>query len=151
MSSIKELIEGLDRAIEMERSAMQIYQSARHRAAASQEALRLEQIEQAHLAQMQRMEVEKERVQHADGESLIGDAMESIGKAFTDLLAGIPVTLIEESTVPTPATLRRLEEELLGFYQRLLLLADPHTRVLMETAITAGREHVAELERIETL
>jgi rubrerythrin len=150
MSTTKELIEGLDRAIEMERSAMQIYQSARRRAEAD-EALRLQQIEESHLAQMQRMESERERIQHDDGEGILGDAIESIGKAFTDLLAGIPVSLIEDATVPTVATLRRLEEELLGFYQRLLLLADPHARVLMETAITAGRGHVAQLEQIDSI
>jgi hypothetical protein len=142
-----ELIDGLERAIEMERSAMQIYQSARRRAGDAT-ATRLEHIEQAHLAQMQRMEVEKERLEKAEGEGMIGDALESIGKAFTELLAGIPVSLIEDATAPTTTTLRRLEEELLGFYQRMLLLADPHTRVLLEGAITASREHVADLERM---
>lgn len=144
----KELIDGLERAIEMERSAMQIYQSARRRADDAQIA-RLETIEQSHLAQMQRMETEKERIEKEEGEGILGDALESIGKAFTELLAGIPVSLIEDATVPTVKTLLRLEEELLGAYQRMLLVADPHTRVLIEGAITAGREHVAELERIE--
>lgn len=150
MSTRRELIDGLEQAIEMERSAMQIYQSGR-REANDSVALRLQQIEQGHLTQMQRMNAEKERIQEADGEGLLGDALESIGKAFSGLVAGIPVSMIEDSTIPTVATLSRIEEELLGLYHSLLLLADPQSRVVLEGAITACREHITELEHIDSI
>ena len=150
MSTTKELIDGLEQAIEMERSAMQIYQSGR-REASDSVALRLQQIEQAHLTQKQRLTAEKERLQDADGEGLLGDALESIGEAFSGLVAGIPVSMIEDSTVPTVATLTRIEENLLGHYHNLLLRADPQSRVLLEGAITACREHIQELEQIDSL
>jgi rubrerythrin len=150
MSTSRELIDGLEQAIEMERSAMQIYQSGRREADESV-ALRLQQIEQGHLTQMQRMNAERERIQDAEGEGMLGDALESIGKAFTGLVAGIPLTMIEDSTVPTVATLTRLEEDLLGLYHSMLLIASPQSRVVLENAITACREHITELEQIDSI
>ncbi len=150
MSTTRELIDGLEQAIEMERSAMQIYQSGR-READDPVALRLQQIEQGHLTQMQRMTAERERLQQADGEGMLGDALESIGKAFTGLVAGIPLTFIEDSTIPAVTTLVRIEEELLGLYHTLLLRADPKSRVPMEGAITTCREHIKELQQIDAI
>jgi hypothetical protein len=148
MSAAKQLIEGLDQAIELEHRVMQHYKRAGDEAADKGVARRLYAIEENHHRHIERLEARREGLKE---HHFWSDAMKSIGDAVSGIVAGLPRDFIESETFPTYDTLVRSEEQLIAAYEHLRALADQETAELLDAAIADSRLNISTLMELDTL
>lgn len=151
MNKLDPVIDALHNAIEMEKSLKDYYKHASHHAKDSHLADRLRGMEDLHLTFASRVEARREALQKEAGEGLIANALEKIGEAIHDTIAGLPVGLIRTETDPTVEMLVRHEEELLRLYEGLRDGLDPETTTLLDAAAENCRENIRELQQIGAL
>lgn len=151
MNKLDPVIDALHDAIEMERALKDYYKHASHHTKVHHLADRLHGMEDLHHTFASRVEARREALQKEAGEGLIANAIEKIGEAIHDTIAGLPVGLIRTETDPTVEMLVRHERELLALYEGLGDGLDPETTTLVNAAAENCRENIKELEQIGAL
>jgi hypothetical protein len=96
------------------------------------------------------METRREALQRQAGEGVIANAIEAIGDAIYDMLAGLPVAFIHNETHPTIEMLTRHETQLLELYRSLQGTVDPETATLVAAAAENCEGNIAELKSLDT-
>lgn len=142
------IIDGLATAVTMERTLVAYYHSAAEHARHADEAEVMRVNGERHSMFSGRMNRRHEAVEKLHGEGIFREALEAIGKAFTETLAGLPVDFIHASTTPSHHMLTEMENELIAHYEKLKTTADEETSALLEAAIENGRVCRAAVERI---
>jgi len=142
------IIDGLVRAIELEKTVVAYYKEAHTKGRTGEIARIMQRLEDSHFIILGRLKSRKEELEHQQGEGLLGNMLQSIGQAIVDTVAGLPVGAIHAETDPTISMLVRSEQELRAHYEHLLPLADPDTLSLIEAGIRnvdASLQHLQEL------
>lgn len=144
-NNLETMIEGLKRAVEMEKTLQDYYKQAERSATSSATAAMMDTMEERHLSLAGRVGRRLEELEHQSGEGGFADTLQAIGRAISDTVAGLPVGLIRTETKPSIDFLRQGEEQLLHHYEGMLDGADPETRALLEVAATNTRENIERL------
>lgn len=149
MNNIDAIIDALATAVEMEKTLQSYYKHASRQAKSSELATKFDQMEEAHMRVAERLELRREALQHENGETFLGDAIESIAHAIRDVIAGLPVGLIHTETNPTISFFRDSEEKLCVHYESLMPDADPKTVQLLEEALRNAQGNLQFLEEVD--
>jgi hypothetical protein len=148
MNAAKELIEGLDHAIELEHRVMQHYKRAGDEAKDKGMARKLHAIEENHHRHFERLEARRDGLKE---HHFWSDAIKSIGDAVSGIVAGLPRDFIESETFPTFDTLVRSEEQLIAAYEHLRAAADQETATILDAAIADSRQNISTIMELDTL
>lgn len=142
------LINGLSRAIDLEKILMDYYKEAHLKGRTPEIAREMQRLEDSHFVLVGRLKSQKERLERANGEGMFGNALQSLGHAIVDTVAGLPVSAIHGETNPTYEMLIRHEEQLRAHYEGLMSNADPETASLLETGIETASINIQHLESL---
>jgi hypothetical protein len=151
MSKVKDVIDALGKAIEMEHRVMEYYKRAGDEARNSQISTGMYRLEERHQIHIERLEAHREHLHKVAGDGFLTDALTSFGDALTDIVAGLPRTFIESETFPTFDTLVREEEGLIAYYQRMRGDVDGETASLIAMTIDDCNDSIAVLHQLDTL
>jgi rubrerythrin len=151
MNTLDPVIKALHHAIEMEKALQDFYRHAAHHAHDQHLASRFHGMEESHLTFVGHLETRREALQQQAGEGVLAHAIEAIGDAIHDLIAGLPVEFIRAETKPSIAMLIRREEQLIELYRNLGEKVDPETARLAAAAAENSEGNIAELRSIGML
>jgi hypothetical protein len=151
MSTVKSVIDGLDKAIDMEHRVMEYYKRAGDEARVPQISNGMYKLEEKHQIHVERLESERERLHKQAGDGVLAGALASFGEALSDIVAGLPRTFIESETFPTFETLVRCEEQLIEFYKTLRDSVAPETASLIDATADDCNQNIALLRQMDGL
>ena len=151
MSRVKESIEGLDSAIDLEHRVMEYYKRAGDEAQESTLATGMYRLEERHQIHIERLEAERERLHKVAGDGFLADAITAFGEALSDVVAGLPRTFIESETFPTLETLERCEQQLIELYSHLKPVTEDGTSGLIDSIISDCSDNISMLRQMDSL
>jgi hypothetical protein len=153
MNAVKELIQSLNGAIDLEHRVTEYYKRAADEARNRDITLahRLYAIEENHQVHVERLEAHRDHLKRQDGNHFWSDTLTSFSEALSDAIAGLPRDFIEGETFPTFGTLARCEDQLINYYQGLRASANAETAVLLDAIVADCNDNIATLQRMDSL
>jgi hypothetical protein len=145
MNKNKTVLEGLGLAIQLEKSMVDYYKHAAEKDHHGALTEQFRALADRHFIVVGRLDSQRERLHAENGEGVIGHAIEAIGKAIFDTLAGLPVSAIRAETDLTIPSFIRGEEGLRAAYSHIVTDADPETATLAQAAIENCDENITRL------
>jgi hypothetical protein len=146
MENIEAVIEGLEQAIEMERTLQDYYKHASRHTNNLTLMKRLEGMEERHMGLARRLGKRREDLQKQNGEGVFSNTLEAIGDAIAATIAGLPVGLIRTETDPSNEFLLDAEQRLLAHYSELAGRVDPDTRLIVDDAMRNATSNIELLQ-----
>jgi rubrerythrin len=151
MSRFGEVVDRVREALRLERQLTDLYKNAGDRAGDPHIARTLHGIAERHASHAERVNQLRDRLEHAAGESMFGEMMESLGHAISGALSMIPVMIVEAETDATFDTLGRYEGTLVGYYEALERVLDEDGRAFVAGLAEHCRHHMERLVELDPL
>ena len=140
--------ESLEGIVRIERDLVEFYRRVAEHEKHADVGARLSLLEARHLSAASRSERLLDEIRHHDGGGFVSEVAAKLGDALVQLIAGVPVEIIQETHEPSISTLKRFEKRLHECYVKLSeVIAEP----FRSEALRGVNETDVNLEELQKL